>query len=166
MSPADKDSAPSPAIPRRIGGVLSLLAAGVVLLGSLGVTWYAWERVGADEAADRRMDLAYRARDAEARVARRMAAYEQVLRGTAALFTGPTAVARAEFRDYVTALRLEDHYPGGQGLGFALVVPAADLAAHTREVRLEGFPGYDVRPTGQRDPYTSILFLEPFSGRN
>ena len=33
-------------------------------------------------------------------------------------------------------------------------------------MRAEGFPGYDVNPPGPRDVYTSIVCLEPFSGRN
>lgn len=37
---------------------------------------------------------------------------------------------------------------------------------HEREIRKEGFPQYAVQPAGERALYTSIIYLEPFSGRN
>ena len=33
-------------------------------------------------------------------------------------------------------------------------------------IRKEGFPGYGIHPEGQRDPYTAIVYLEPFTDRN
>ncbi|MEV3831764.1 CHASE domain-containing protein, partial [Aeromonas allosaccharophila] len=42
----------------------------------------------------------------------------------------------------------------------------ADLQTHIDQVRAEGFPSYTVQPAGQRDLYSSIVYLEPFSGRN
>jgi len=40
------------------------------------------------------------------------------------------------------------------------------LQSHIQKVRSEGFPDYNVTPKGERDIYTSILYIEPFSGRN
>ena len=33
-------------------------------------------------------------------------------------------------------------------------------------IRSQGFADYDIHPAGERELYTSIIFLEPFSGRN
>jgi hypothetical protein len=41
-----------------------------------------------------------------------------------------------------------------------------ERAAHEAAVRAEGFPDYAISPPGERDPLSSIVFLEPFSGRN
>jgi CHASE1-domain containing sensor protein len=71
-----------------------------------------------------------------------------------------------ERRDYVASLQLQDHDPGIQGVGLVLLVPTADVARHMSAVRREGFPAYAIHPQGPRDPYTSIVFLEPFEGRN
>ena len=166
MSSASRTPAATPAIPPGIGTKLAVLATGFVLLLTLGITWLAWERVGAYDARVLRADFDFRVRDVERRIEHRMDAYEQVLRGVAGLFAASGDVTRADFRDYVSALRLEDHYPGIQGVGFALRVPAADVARHTIEVQRQGFPDYAIRPPGPRDPYTSIVFLEPFEGRN
>jgi PAS domain S-box-containing protein len=166
MSSASRTPAAPPAIPRGVGTTPTLLVAGFVLLLTLGVTWLAWERVGAHDALAIRADFDYRARDVEKRISQRMNAHVQVLRGAAGLFTGSREVSRTDFRGYVAALRLQEHHPGIQGVGFALLVPASDLARHTSAVQREGFPGYAIRPPGPRDPYTSIVFLEPFEGRN
>lgn len=96
----------------------------------------------------------------------RMRAYEQVLRGGAALFAASEHVDRKEWHDYVAALDLDDGLPGIQGIGFAELIPASRLDEHHAAVRSEGFPGYSVHPPGARDPYTSIVYLEPFIDRN
>ena len=96
----------------------------------------------------------------------RVRANEQILRGAVGLFDGSSQVGRHEFRAYVAALKLIERRSGIQGVGFARIVPAAELAQHVAAVRGEGFPGYTVRPAGDRDPYTSIVYLEPFDWRN
>lgn len=96
----------------------------------------------------------------------RLKSYEQVLRGSTALFASSNAVERGEFREYVGQLKLGQNYPGIQGVGYSLRIEPEALAAHNREVRAEGFPDYAVRPAGKRDAYTSIVYLEPFDWRN
>jgi len=66
----------------------------------------------------------------------------------------------------VDALQLGRAFGEIQGIGFAIRIPAHALADHVRSVRAEGFPGYQVKPEGARDEYTSVLFLEPFDERN
>jgi hypothetical protein len=51
-------------------------------------------------------------------------------------------------------------------LAWEQIADAEALDRHTRAVRREGFPDYAVHPGGPRDPYTAIVFVEPFSGRN
>ncbi len=96
----------------------------------------------------------------------RLQSYEQVLEGTAGLFAGSDSVNRHEFTQYVRSLRLEDKYPGIQGIGFAQLIRPGDLQAHVAAVRAEGATDYDVRPAGARELYSSILWLEPADWRN
>ncbi len=91
---------------------------------------------------------------------------EQILRGVVGLFDASRDVSRAEFRSFVAALRLDEHYRGIQGVGFALAIPPEQRAAHVRTIRSEGFPDYEMRPPGERATYTSIIHLEPFDWRN
>jgi PAS domain S-box-containing protein len=143
-----------------------LIAAWAVLALSLTGTLTGWQyAVRLTEArAQAQLDAAADAIASEIR--RRMTAYEQVLHAGAALFAASDKVSRAEWRDFVTHLKIDEHFPGIQGIGFARRIAPAELAAHIRAVRAEGFPGYAVRPEGARETYTSVVYLEPFGGRN
>ncbi len=100
-------------------------------------------------------------------VQRRMIAHEQILRGARALFDSHNGwVTREQWRAYVAALKLDDNFPGVQGVGFSLRIPQDGLEAHITQVRKEGFPDYTVRPNWDRPEYTAIIYLEPFWGRN
>jgi diguanylate cyclase (GGDEF)-like protein/PAS domain S-box-containing protein len=96
----------------------------------------------------------------------RLEAYALILRGGAGLFSGSDQVSRAEWHRYVETLNAHETVPGVQGIGFSQRIAAEQLPQHIAGVRKEGFSEYVVRPPGERDTYTSIIYLEPFSGRN
>ena len=100
------------------------------------------------------------------RIQERLAAYALILQGGAALFAGSSSVDRKEWRAFVQELSAHESVPGVQGIGFSKIVPPQQLAAHVAGIRAEGFPEYAVRPPGERAVYTSIIYLEPFEGRN
>ncbi|WP_417545572.1 CHASE domain-containing protein [Marinobacter sp.] len=137
-----------------------------VLLLSLTVTtsvWYFVERHVNEYAAQR---LNAETQLLESRIKDRMLAYELALRGGTALFRASSQVTRDEWSDYVFSLQLDQHFPGIQGIGFSLRIPSADKAEHIRQIQAEGFPDYRVKPAGEREEYTSIIYLEPFDERN
>lgn len=103
--------------------------------------------------------VAYRSED-------RLSDYVQLLGGVVGLFDASVSVTREEFRRYVAALRLDERYPGIQAIGFFELIPADRKAEHIAAVRREGFPGYELRPTGERDLHAAVLFIEPFAEPN
>lgn len=118
--------------------------------------------------AERRAEerFAFSANEAADLIEKRMLEYEQVLRGGVGLFNASGEVTRAEWRDYVATLRVEDYFPGIQGIGFARQVAPQDVPAFEQRLRDEGFPDFAISPVGPREIYTSIEFLEPFDRRN
>ncbi|HZW24984.1 MAG TPA: CHASE domain-containing protein [Gallionella sp.] len=140
--------------------------AWLVLGVSLSVTAVGWSVANkhAQEAARAQFDA--RSIDVIQQIQQRMHTYEYVLRGGAALFASSDSVGRAEWRHYVAGLKLDQHLTGILGVGFARHIPAQKKGAHIAQVRAEGFPDYAISPIGQRSEYTSIVYLEPFSGRN
>jgi PAS domain S-box-containing protein len=101
------------------------------------------------------------------KIAERLAGHARMLRSGAAFFqASETEVTRQAWQRFATALQLDQMLPGIQGIGFSLMIPKEQLAGHIQEVRSEGFPDYDVKPVGPRDVYSSIVYLEPFFGRN
>lgn len=99
-------------------------------------------------------------------IRKRMIDHEQILLGAAGLFEVSGEVSRTQWREYNGLLQLAERYPGIQGVGFAKAVLPSELQAHIQSVRAEGFPDYQVFPTGNRALYTPIVYLEPFNERN
>ena len=100
------------------------------------------------------------------KIQERLDDYALILRGGAGLFAASKAVDRNEWHAYVGKLKADAIAPGAQGIGFAPAIPAAELAAHIAQIRAGGFPGYTVRPAGERAIYAPIVYLEPFRDRN
>ena len=96
----------------------------------------------------------------------RLEDHARILLGSAALFNASDAVTRQEWRIFTQHQKVDKQLPGVQGVGFSLLIPRADLPRHIQEIRREGFPEYQVKPEGDREIYSSIIYLEPFSGRN
>ncbi|MBC8191301.1 MAG: CHASE domain-containing protein [Candidatus Marinimicrobia bacterium] len=96
----------------------------------------------------------------------RLHAHAQVLRSGAAFFSGSDVVTREEWKTYVEQAKVHKNLPGTLGFGFSLSIQKNQLEQHIQKIRSEGFPKYSVWPEGERDTYSSIVFLEPFLDRN
>lgn len=143
------------------------IAAWSILIVGMLVTLWIWNVVQVDTFDDARTRFDSRAEQIKTAVAERMVAYEQILLGGVGLFeSSPGPVTRSMWRTYVENLRIDKNYPGIQGVGFSLQINPEEKDDHVRRTREEGFPDYRVRPDGERDVYTSIIYLEPFFGRN
>lgn len=161
---------------RMIGGALNnwwqrlfdrrIRSAWAVLLVCLSLTLSAWYglRAQAMKSAEQQFEL--HVRDVIGAIEERLHQHEQILLGGAGLFDASESVDRAEWHSYIERLDLGQKYPGIQGVGFTQAIRPAELQAHIAAIRAEGFPDYTVRPFGERSLYTSIIYLEPFSGRN
>ena len=99
-------------------------------------------------------------------ITEKIRSYEQMLRATQGLFESSKIITRSEFRNFAEKLRLEAFYPGIQGLGYVPLIKPEEKSAHIEMVRKSGFPDYSISPEGDREVYTSILYLEPFEARN
>ncbi len=143
-----------------------LLLASLVLLTCLALTALAWQ--SATQAVMRKQlaEFDFRVDELKSRIVRRMATYEQVLRGTRSLFLSTPSVPADRFRTYVSSLNLSEYFPGIQGIGYAVVVRPDELAAHIDAMRQSGFPEYAIRPEGEREIYSSITMIEPFDVMN
>lgn len=137
-----------------------------VLAGGLLLTGLTASMVQVREKEVAQAAFQMRAREIVVGLARRMANHEQILRGVASLFAVNSEVSREEFHRYFEGLRLSEIYPGIQGIGYSVVVPAREKERHIADMRLHGFPNYDIRPAGERDWYTAVVYVEPFDWRN
>lgn len=139
---------------------------GLVLISALLVTFVLWMNTDSNLSVERQERFASQSEEIHELIEARMAAYEQVLRGAQGLFSASPSVSRRDFANYFNALSIDQYYPGMLGFAYSKLISAAELPAHVAAIRAEGFPNYDVRPAGQRDVYTSIVYIEPFGGVN
>jgi PAS domain S-box-containing protein len=140
--------------------VWSVPAAGLMLTLAVALLM----KASADRLEER--DFVAECSELQKDIANRLDDHARILLSGAALFHASGAVTREQWRIFTSCLKVEEHLPGIQGLGFSLLIPRAELSLHTQGIRREGFPDYQVRPAGERELYSSIIYLEPFSGRN
>ena len=159
------DSRPQPR--RTLQDLLSpAVAAGLVLGVCLGSTWWLWRNASADAAQEIQADFDFRVRELVNSIAQRMQTYEQVLYGVQGLYLSSDYVDRDEFHRYLNSQHLNQHFPGIQGVGYMRLVGGGQREVHTLAMRRDGFPGYAVRPAGDRPQYAPVIYIEPFSGSN
>ena len=137
-----------------------LLLAG--LIGTALIARYTKSEV--DVAAKR--ELTFISNDIRSKILDRLGAHEQILRSGAAFFENLGNVSRQDWHQFTERQKVDQQLPGIQGIGFSLLIPRQNLAQHVQEIRAEGFPQYHVRPEGDREIYSSIIYLEPFTNRN
>ncbi|MFN0304356.1 MAG: CHASE domain-containing protein [Burkholderiales bacterium] len=145
------------------GSLVAWMTLAILLL----VTTFAWYVAKAQIESAARIQFTFRVGEIEQAIRARMLAYEKVLQGGVGLLAAnDNNVSRTAWRAYIDSLKIEADYPGVQGIGLSKIILPEALDDHVRAVRAEGFPNYTVRPPGPRDLYTSIIYLEPFLGRN
>ncbi len=140
--------------------------AGIAFAVSATMTFSSWHLMEHNVTDSARLSFEFRADTLTIAIQQRMLAYEHVLRGARGLFAASATVDRNDWKAYVGSLEMEENYPGIQGIGFAKVIPKSEHDKLIRNIRSEGFPEFKIWPEGEREIYTSIIFLEPFIKRN
>ena len=137
-----------------------------VVLIILLLSVYSWRVAGDFLEMKARERFHFRFTEIASQITERLRDYEVLLRGGAGLFAASANITRRQWRDYVGALDIGRCYPGIQGFGFVKLVDPSEIKKHTDEIRADGFPDYSIHPAGDREIYTSIIYLEPFDDRN
>lgn len=96
----------------------------------------------------------------------RLHAHAELLRASSAFFAATDTVTRQGWKNFIVNAKIQENLPGTQGVGFSLIIQKNQLKQHIQKIREEGFFQYTIKPAGDRAVYTSIIYLEPFNGRN
>ncbi len=130
------------------------------------ITWAAYD--SATQVAGNAAQARFKFERAEtiAAIETRMYSYETVLRSTKSVFGVKPDMSRENWHDYLRGLRLEQNFPGTQGIGYSIWLTPSEVPEYEARIRTEGFPEFAVSPAGPRDEYTSITFIEPMDARN
>ena len=137
-----------------------------VFLAGLSVTAFLayFEKSEADRVAA--WEFGFVCQEIQTKIGARLNDHAQILRSGAAFFFQDNGVTRAEWHVFAERQKISRELPGIQGFGFAKLVPRAQLAQHVREIRGEGFSDYRIKPEGDRETYSAIIYLEPFADRS
>jgi signal transduction histidine kinase/CHASE1-domain containing sensor protein len=138
----------------------------IILVAALVVTVAAAWVIAENARVRDRVRFERAAQSARERVAARIDVYVALLRGAAGLVAVEPRLSRADFEAYARRLDVRGHYPGIQGVGLSLRVPASEVPALEARMRAEGVSEFRVRPESPRDEYHVITFLAPLDRRN
>jgi len=137
-----------------------------ILFAGLVLTFIATYYTRKNMKEDVNKDFEFICNDLKIKLDTRLKANAQLLRSSVALFDVSDTVTREDWRKFNESEKISRNLPGIQGVGYSLIIPKNQLEQHTQSFRKNGFPGYNILPAGDREIYTSIIYLEPFSDRN
>ena len=147
------------------------MAAGVVLVGSVTATLWAWQYVqdSIRERASARFEQA--ASNISRAVQARVEVYLTALLGAQGLFAASKSVERDEWAAYIHRVDLQKHYPGIVAMRFVRWVRAEEIPGFLDQVRGDvsiapgGYPDFAVHPADPGDDeHYVVTYLEPMAG--
>jgi diguanylate cyclase (GGDEF)-like protein/PAS domain S-box-containing protein len=142
------------------GRIHWLLSAGVLLFGFIVTAWFLRnDRLREREYVDASFKAA--AERITINITHRLQTFQAAMRGVQGFFAASTDVEHEEFRLYVDSLQMTTNLPGIQAVAYARLVNRADLDAHVLQQRADIYPQYEVTPTGERERYAPIAYIEP-----
>lgn len=151
---------------RFVNKLHNTMTAWVILIASLTLTIAAYiisNSVIHEKARDR---FEFRASEIKQAIEERLHLYEQVLWSGVSTIYASDDITRAKWAKFVETLNIERYWPGIQGIGFSIPITSENKEAHVQALRSEGFPEYTIKPEGEREFYSAIIYLEPFDWRN
>jgi PAS domain S-box-containing protein len=143
-----------------------ILISWVSLISTLVLTAAGWYSVKSSTNENAYQRFSLRTNEITVNIQKRMFAYRQVLLGGVGFFASSDSVTRNDWHTYIESLNVEENYPGILGIGFAIALSPQNTQKHIQMIRDEGFRNYKIWPSTNFDFITSIIYLEPFRGRN
>lgn len=96
----------------------------------------------------------------------RLSRYELMLRGVKGFYESSDFVTKAEYHDYIKALKVQETSPGSQAVGIAIHVPHEKWTLFTADMKRRGYASFKVKPAGERQSYAPLSLIEPHEGTN
>lgn len=140
--------------------------AWLILLTSLIITLTATIYVKSNIDDNLEADFNFDSNNIANRIETRLHAHALLLRSSTAFFSGSDRVTRQEWKTFIERHELDRSLPGILGVGYASIIPKDRNSEHIQNIRKEGFPNYKIWPEHEREIYSSIDFVEPFTGIN
>lgn len=132
-----------------------------VVLGSLVLTLGAWYFADTQVALRTESRFEHEAERVVALVQERMQKYEDALwGGVAAIHSQSHGIDYEEWKRFSATLRIEEKYPGINGIGVIYYVPENKLQDYLARERADR-PDYAIHPPHEQGEYWPITYIEP-----
>jgi PAS domain S-box-containing protein len=131
----------------------------IILLISLTPAAFVYQRVKANVRIREEARLNAAVRDITDQIDHQFTDVTHVLWGVRGLFLASHKVRANEWNLFLNSVQFSEKNTGMRDLGFALRVPATNLATHIQEQQRENRSDYAIGPIGERDEYFPIIFL-------
>ena len=138
----------------------------LILIVGLFLTFIISNYVRKEEESQAQKEFVQLCNEIKSKIITRINIQQEFLISGSSLFEASETVTRDEWKNFNKFSSNNIKFKGVQGLGFSTIIKKEDLKEHILAIQKEGFPKYKVFPLGKRNSYTSIIYLEPFSGRN
>jgi diguanylate cyclase (GGDEF)-like protein/PAS domain S-box-containing protein len=144
----------------------ALLVLGIGLSISIAAWKVTEERVGREAETKFQHQVA----QAVGTLDRRVQDNINLLIGLRGLFAASNRVDRDEFRLYLSGFNVSQRYPGLRAVAFARHVRPEEKTAFEESVRADrsvdpaGYPGFAIKPPGERPDYMAVTYIEPPAG--
>ena len=92
--------------------------------------------------------------------------YTALLKGARGFIESAAQLNRESFSNYVQSLDLERNYKSIQAIGFNKIVLPEEREALIEKMQAEGIEDFRIFPSGERDSYQAIIYIEPFNEQN
>lgn len=144
---------------------MTLIAASVtIFMMCLTIAYWYKEQQQANNIRRQVFDEA--ANQIQNRLYLRLLRYELMLRGVKGFYESSDFVTKAEYHDYISALRISETSPGSQAVGISLHVPSEKWSQFMTDMKRRGYTDFKVKPAGERTSYAPLSLIEPHYGTN
>ncbi|MDP3587207.1 MAG: CHASE domain-containing protein [Sulfuricurvum sp.] len=144
----------------------STMIAWIGFIIALAITFLFWLNARNDAMDEAKIRFDRSTIETINKINHRMETYANTLQSGTALLNTVEKMNRQKWNLYFSSLEMAEHYPGLQGIGFSKLIPSDQLSAHISQMRKDGFPEYEIKPSVKREEYYSIIYLEPLDERN
>lgn len=138
----------------------------IILITGLFLTFIISNYVRQEEESQAQKEFVQVCNEIKSKIITRINMQKEFLISGSSFFEASETVTRDEWKNFNKFSDNNVKFLGVQGFGFSTIIKREDLTKHISAIQKEGFPKYKVFPSGLRNNYTSIIYLEPFSGRN
>jgi|GEM_PF-1153263 len=102
----------------------------------------------------------------ETKIQIQLNANAQTLYNSSAFISSSDTITREEWNEFQTLNKSLTELSGMKAIGYLVLLNPENLSPFEKQIQKEGFSDFQIHPTGKRELYSSILFLEPLTGNN